>query len=399
MANPFRDPDRSIFNTDKSKIKWIVLIASALISLGSIYYTNFLVEQLKDTERRYINLFAKSLEHTINEDANLTFLTQEIIAPNNSIPVIWADANDEPIDYRNLKIDSARGNAYIRNQLKKELTDMKKVHDPIPILISGDSEFQYIYYKNSILLTQLIYYPYIQLTVIAVFVLIGYLAFSYSRRAEQNQVWVGLAKETAHQLGTPISSLMAWVEHLRLENKDKDRDIIEELDKDVARLQMITERFSSIGSVPVLKEENIPRVVQDVAAYLRTRLSSKIKLEISSLSDNITAKINAPLFEWVIENLCKNAADAMSGVGNLKIRIMRGSGYKVLIDISDSGKGISKSQFGKVFAPGYTTKQRGWGLGLALSRRIIENYHNGRIFVKSSEQNKGTVFRIELSTK
>ncbi|HEX9649139.1 MAG TPA: ATP-binding protein [Cyclobacteriaceae bacterium] len=399
MANPLRDSDPLSFYKDKSKVKWIVLVASLLISIGSIYYTNYLVEQLKETERRFINLFARSLEHTINEDANLTFLTQEIIAPNNSIPVIWADSQGEPFDYRNLRIDSTGGNESIREQLIAELEIMKRIYDPIPIMISEDSEYQFIYYKNSFLLTQLIFYPYIQLSVIAIFAFIAYLAFSYSRAAEQNQVWVGLAKETAHQLGTPISSLMAWVEHLRLENSDKNREIIDELDKDISRLQMITERFSSIGSVPVMKEENITQVVNQVGAYLRTRISSKVNLEVSSLSDNIIAKINAPLFEWVIENLCKNAVDAMSGIGNLQIRIMRGSDYKVIIDISDNGKGIPKSAFSKVFHPGFTTKKRGWGLGLALSRRIIENYHNGRLFVKNSEPDKGTVFRIELSTR
>jgi signal transduction histidine kinase len=399
MANPLRDSDPLSFYKDKSKVKWIVLVASLLISIGSIYYTNYLVEQLKETERRFINLFARSLEHTINEDANLTFLTQEIIAPNNSIPVIWADSQGEPFDYRNLRIDSTGGNESIREQLIAELEIMKRIYDPIPIMISEDSEYQFIYYKNSFLLTQLIFYPYIQLSVIDIFAFIAYLAFSYSRAAEQNQVWVGLAKETAHQLGTPISSLMAWVEHLRLENSDKNREIIDELDKDISRLQMITERFSSIGSVPVMKEENITQVVNQVGAYLRTRISSKVNLEVSSLSDNIIAKINAPLFEWVIENLCKNAVDAMSGIGNLQIRIMRGSDYKVIIDISDNGKGIPKSAFSKVFHPGFTTKKRGWGLGLALSRRIIENYHNGRLFVKNSEPDKGTVFRIELSTR
>ena len=399
MANPQRVTDPLSFYKDKSKVKWIVLVASALISIGSIYYTNFLVEELKETERKFINLFAKSLEHTINEDANLTFLTQEIIAPNTSIPLIWADSQGEPFDYRNLDIDSTRGPAGVREQLIAELEVMKRIYDPIPILISEDSEYQFIYYKNSFLLTQLIYYPYIQLSVIAIFAFIAYLAFSYSRTAEQNQVWVGLAKETAHQLGTPISSLMAWIEHLRLENNQKNNQIIEELDKDIARLQMITERFSSIGSVPVLKEENMTSVIHQVTAYLKNRISSKVSLEVTSLSDNITAKINTPLFEWVIENLCKNAVDAMSGVGNLHIRIMRGGDYKVIIDVSDDGKGIPKSVAGKVFQPGFTTKKRGWGLGLALSRRIIENYHNGRLFVKNSEPDKGTTFRIELSSK
>ncbi len=399
ISNPFKESEVLDIYKNKSMLKWIVLAVSIFISTGSILYTNVLVEQLKDTERRYINLFAKSLENTINEDVNLTFLTQEIIAPNTSIPVIWADADGNPIDTRNIEVDSTRGIAHINAQLKEEMKIMEDIYTPIPIQISDDNDFQYIYYKNSFLLTQLTTYPYIQLSVIAIFGFIAYLAFSYSKTAEQNRVWVGLAKETAHQLGTPLSSLMAWLEHLKLDNDFKDQALVEELEKDIARLQMITERFSNIGSVPVLNEENVPKLINTIINYLRPRISSKVNIRVDTISENIIAKINAPLFEWVIENLCKNAVDAMSGVGNLHIKVMRGSDYKVFVDITDDGKGIPKSKIKQVFHAGFTTKKRGWGLGLTLVKRIIEIYHSGRIFVRSSEPDVGTTFRIVLSTK
>jgi signal transduction histidine kinase len=279
---------------------------------------------------------------------------------------------------------------------------MKKTYPPIPILLKdpNTSEVfgkQYVYYKNSFLLTQLTAYPYIQLSVIAIFAFISYLAFSYSKTAEQNRVWVGLAKETAHQLGTPLSSLMAWVEVFRDDPQFKGRGIVEELDKDIRKLRVVTERFSSIGSTPVLKEENLYLLVNNVVSYLQPRVSSKINIEVYALSETISAMVHAPLFEWVIENLCKNAVDAMGSSGTIAIKILRGNEKKVFIDISDNGKGIPKSILSSVFKPGFTTKKRGWGLGLALAKRIIELYHNGRIFVKSSEENQGTTFRIELT--
>jgi signal transduction histidine kinase len=246
------------------------------------------------------------------------------------------------------------------------------------------------------LLTQLIAYPYIQLSVIAIFAIISYLAFNYSKEAEQNRLWVGLAKETAHQLGTPLSSLMAWMEVLRDDANLREKGFIDELEKDVKKLTIVTERFSSIGSVPVLKQENVVQLVNNVVQYLRPRISAKVRLEVYTLSETIYANVHAPLFEWVIENLCKNAVDAMGSSGLIAIKILRGSESKVLIDISDTGKGIPRSKIPMVFNPGFTTKKRGWGLGLALAKRIIESYHNGQIFVKSSEENQGTTFRIVL---
>jgi signal transduction histidine kinase len=279
---------------------------------------------------------------------------------------------------------------------------MKARYDPIQMTYRNENgeveNYGYVYYKNSFLLTQLIYYPFIQLSVIAIFAFISYLAFNYSKVAEQNQVWVGLAKETAHQLGTPLSSLMAWAEVLRDDPHLKNKDIVDELEKDIRKLTIVTERFSSIGSVPALKPENVVALVNNVVNYLRPRVSSKIKIEVFSLSENIQASVHAPLFEWVLENLCKNAVDAIGTSGTIAIKILRGSESKVYIDVSDTGKGIARSKIPMVFKPGFTTKKRGWGLGLALAKRIIENYHNGRIFVKSSEENQGTTFRIALNT-
>ena len=278
---------------------------------------------------------------------------------------------------------------------------MEELYDPIFITFRDDQDqvigYNYVYYKNSDLLTQLQFYPYVQLTVIAIFAIIAYLIFNYSKAAEQNRVWVGLAKETAHQLGTPLSSLMAWVEYFKTDEKLKNEEIVRELDKDIQRLEMITSRFSNIGSVPQLKNENIFDAVCQTVTYLQKRISTKVKFEVSAFPNKeIAAGINKPLFDWVIENICKNAVDAMEGAGKISIKILKANEGRVYIDITDTGKGIGKSKIARVFQPGYTTKKRGWGLGLTLVKRIVENYHQGKIFVKSSELDKGTTFRIIL---
>jgi signal transduction histidine kinase len=280
---------------------------------------------------------------------------------------------------------------------------MEKDHEPIVVTLRNKNKnyeitgYNYIYYQNSDLLKQLTYYPYIQLAVIFLFGLIAYVAFNSSRSAEQNRVWVGLAKETAHQLGTPLSSLMAWVEYFKTDDRFKDSDIIPELNKDIERLEMITSRFSNIGSVPQLNEENLYDALEETISYLQKRVSTRVKFILSAFPNkDIKADINKPLFAWVVENLCKNAVDAMSGTGTIEIKILKANEGKVMVDISDTGKGIPKSKIGSVFQPGYTSKKRGWGLGLTLVKRIIENYHTGKIFVKSSELDKGTTFRIVL---
>jgi K+-sensing histidine kinase KdpD len=392
------------FYQDNTKLKWIILAVSVIISISSIYYTNVLVEQLKERERNQVRLFAKALEYTSNDqENNILFITEEIIYKNNSIPLILADAEDRIVNHNNIYIDPKWDEKRTNETLQLQLKEMKRTYVPIEIVLKDPSTGevfgkQYVFYKNSFLLTQLIAYPYIQLSVIAIFAFISYLAFNYSRTAEQNRVWVGLAKETAHQLGTPLSSLMAWVEVLRDDPQFQNKGIVDELDKDIKKLKVVTERFSSIGSTPTLKDENIYQLVNNVVGYLQPRVSSKINFEVYTLSESIIAKIHAPLFEWVVENLCKNAVDAMGSTGTIAIKILRGVDGKVLVDISDTGKGIPKANVSNVFKPGFTTKKRGWGLGLALAKRIIELYHEGRIFVKSSDENQGTTFRIELKS-
>jgi signal transduction histidine kinase len=403
MANKLVETARDIYQ-DNSKFKWVVLGVSVLISISSIYYTNILVDQLKARERAQVGLFAKAIQYISNENDNaILFVLEEIINKNNSVPTILVDESNAITVTRNVEIDSTQSPAGIEKQLREELEIMTDTYEPIVIPLvdpSTGEQFgtQKMYYRNSFLLRQLIAYPYIQLTVIAIFGFISFLAFNYSKTAEQNRVWVGLAKETAHQLGTPLSSLMAWIDVLRDDPDIKNKGIADELDKDVRKLRVVTERFSSIGSTPTLKPENIHSVVQNVVNYLQPRLSSKIKFEIYTLSENIIVNVHPPLFEWVLENLFKNAVDAMGSSGTISVKILRGSGSKVLLDISDTGKGIPPSILPSVFKPGFTTKKRGWGLGLALAKRIIELYHEGRIYVKSSDESHGTTFRIELKS-
>lgn len=393
------------FYKNNSNLKWVVLIASVLISIGSIYYTNILVDQLKGRERQQVQLFAKAIEYTANGDdtfGDVNFIAQEILFQNNSIPIIQVGDSGRVLSFRNVDVDENWSGKRRDTFLKGEMRLMAETYEPITVTLRDPRTgevfgTQFIYYKNSFLLRQLIAYPYIQLSVIAIFGFIAYLAFNYSKAAEQNRVWVGLAKETAHQLGTPLSSLMAWVEVIRDDPVMKNKGMVEELEKDIQKLRIVTERFSSIGSIPALKKENIISIINNVVNYLRPRVSSKVKVEVFALSENICANVHVPLFEWVIENLCKNAVDAMGNTGTIAIKILRGNEGKIFIDISDTGKGIPRSKIDHVFRPGFTTKKRGWGLGLTLAKRIIETYHDGKIFVKSSEENQGTTFRIVLN--
>jgi len=405
MSNRAPAPSTEFYESN-TNVKWVVLIASVLISVGSIYYTNVLVDQLKERERQQVELFARALEYipnsTSESSSDINFIAQEILYQNTTIPIILLDSAGDIINHRNIQVNNTWKQSRKDEFLQKELARMRNTYDPIEVPLRDpetDENFgvNYVYYRNSFLLTQLTTYPYIQLSVIAIFAFIAYLAFNYSKVAEQNRVWVGLAKETAHQLGTPLSSLMAWVEVLRDDPNIKNQEIVSELEKDITKLTTVTERFSSIGSVPSLKAENVVTLVNNVVHYLRPRISSKIKIEVFTLSDNIQAMIHAPLFEWVLENLCKNAVDAIGTSGTIAIKILRGSDSKVYIDVSDTGKGIPRSKVNMVFRPGFTTKKRGWGLGLALAKRIIEAYHSGRIFVKTSEENQGTTFRIMLN--
>lgn len=385
--------------SQKSKIKLLILVVALIISVATVIYTNILVHKLAKREEQLIDLYAKGLEYASNSksDENLVFILEEIIGVNKSVPVILTNANEEVEGYSNVyppaNISKHRLDIWLRNQIE----EMKEQHEPI-VVEYGKNAKSYIFYKDSEELTQLRYYPYVQLTVMACFSLMAYFAFSYSRKAEQNRVWVGLAKETAHQLGTPLSSLMAWYEYLKVSPKFENEPIVEELGKDVRRLEIITERFSNIGSVPALKDENILRVTRNAVGYLENRVSKKVAFSVKAeFPADTPAKVNIPLFEWVIENICKNAIDAMDGVGSIDVTLSYAGKQHVAIDIRDTGKGIPKSKIDQVFLPGYTTKKRGWGLGLALARRIIENYHRGKLLVKWSEVGKGTTFRILLN--
>jgi signal transduction histidine kinase len=314
---------------------------------------------------------------------------QEVVNNSASVPVIITDSTRTNILAWG-KIDSTQ----VKNPVfvRQTIQVMSAYNEPIEIVIAGSKH--YIYYQDSFLLTQLRYFPYIQLAIISLFLLISYLLFSVARRSEQNQVWVGLAKETAHQLGTPLSSMMAWVEYLR--TKDVGEDTIEELQKDVDRLNTITERFSKIGSVANLKTDNVVEVVYNSIDYLKKRTSNKVSYQITPARGTvILTQLNYQLFDWVIENLVKNAVDAMAGQGKIVIDIQEEDKF-VVVDISDTGKGIPRKMQRTIFNPGFTSKQRGWGLGLSLAQRIITENHDGKIFVKSSVPGKGTTFRIML---
>jgi signal transduction histidine kinase len=374
----------------------LVLGFAVLIGSGSIWYTNNLVNRLLAQEQQQTSIFAEVQEYLANavaldEDVNSLM---NIISTNYYIPVVLADSAGNPQFKRNLPIPRSAPDSLA--YLRAEIEEMKLLHPPIELNLQGTKS--YIYFGESQLVSQLRYFPFVQLTVIFLFFLFVYLLFTSSRRAEQNKVWVGLAKETAHQLGTPLSSLVAWLEYFRAD-EDFDQEIVEELAKDVQRLDMITARFSSIGSPPALKPENLVVVVTEIVDYLQKRLSSKVAITIHAPDEPLEVPMNRPLFEWVIENLCKNAVDAMSGVGRLDLVIQPGKDDRsVQLDVKDTGKGIPPGMFKQVFKPGFTTKKRGWGLGLTLVKRIVENYHRGRIFVLESKIDVGTTFRVTLPT-
>lgn len=322
-------------------------------------------------------------------DSLIKSFISEVAVNTASVPVIYTDSTKKNIlAYGNL--DSTVFSDPVK--MEERLQSMAS-QNPVIEIDLGEGGKNYIYYEQSTLLTQLKYYPYVQFGVIGLFLLIAYSLFSTARKSEQNQVWVGMSKETAHQLGTPLSSLMAWVELLKAQGVEDD--IIKELNRDVDRLNTITERFSKIGSVPNMQSENIQQVLEHAVDYIKLRTSRNVSFTVNCSEKNVTAKISIPLFEWVVENLCKNAVDAMDGKGSITVDVTDATQY-VYIDFSDTGKGIPKGKAKTVFEPGFTTKQRGWGLGLSLCKRIIENYHNGKIFVKRTEPGQGTTFRIVL---
>jgi len=314
----------------------------------------------------------------------------EVVINSASVPVIITDSTREKIiGFGNIDSVKVKDKSYVADKINS----MQLQNKPIDIDLSGQGK-SYVFYEDSFLLTQLKYYPYVQFFIIGLFLLAAYFLFSTARKTEQNQVWVGMAKETAHQLGTPLSSLMAWVELFKMKNIDKDT--IDEIEKDVRRLEIITQRFSNIGSMPRLEKDDLVKTIYDAIGYVKARTSKKVIFSVNlNKEDECLVPLNAPLFEWVVENLCKNAIDAMDGDGKIDITITP-EGNLVHVDITDTGKGIPKSKYTTVFQPGYTSKKRGWGLGLTLCKRIIVIYHKGKIFVRNSTLGKGTTFRITL---
>ena len=379
--------------TDRIRQVKIVLVAAAtVICAASLIWSHILVRDLQQEERVRMEVWAEAMRSLDQADEQTDLsLVLTVINGNNTIPVVVLDQSGEVQTYRNIRLD-ARTAADSLAQLKAQAQAMK-ADDKIVRIDLGDADFMEICYDESIMLKRLAAYPYIQLGIVLVFAIVAVFALLSSKRAEQNKVWVGLSKETAHQLGTPISSLMAWTEVLK--ETHPDDELLPEMDKDVRRLQMIAERFSKIGSLPELSPENLNEVIHRVADYIARRAGNKIKITTLLPEQPIYANMSAPLFEWVVENLCKNAIDAMEGEGSITITALEESG-RYVVEVQDTGKGIAKNHFRSVFQPGFTTKRRGWGLGLSLAKRIVEEYHRGRIFVKQSELGHGTTFRIEL---
>ena len=373
----------------KKRFKVWVFVGAVIIGSFSTLYTKHLVDELKLEEKKKIELWAEATRQLVQSDNNegSINLTLEVLKNNTTVPVVIVDSNDSILQHRNIKVPDKLPERI----LKKELAKMKNSGKSIEIDL-GEGEKQYLYYKTSILLTRLQWFPIIQLFIVSVFVLIAYLAFSNSRKAEQNQVWVGMSKETAHQLGTPISSLYGWIELWALKNPNAEG--ISEVRKDINRLQNIAERFSKIGSKPNLKPVSINAVVEQSINYLKSRSSDKVEF-VAELEEDMAIKGNEVLLGWVFENLIKNAIDAIKGQGKVIVATQK-IGDKMVVDVVDNGKGIAKANFKTVFEPGYTTKERGWGLGLSLTKRIIEEYHQGKIIVKESEPEKRTVFRVFL---
>lgn len=370
-----------------------MLLCAVLVGIGTLVYTNTLVRELKDEERVKVELWAMAtkilneIEPASGGDLEFVF---DVIEHNRTIPIILTNENDSVLYIRNIKIP---GHADSIRVIQRQLALMKNKYAPIEIDVTNDLK-NFIYYNDSDILRKLQYYPWIQMLIIALFIVVAYLAFSASMGLEQNRVWVGMAKETAHQLGTPISSLMAWIELLKMQNVDES--VIKEISKDTDRLSRITERFSKVGSAPELSSSNIVEVVSSTVEYLEARSPKRVRYTCNfNPFQKIEVPINKLLFSWVIENICRNAIDSIEGEGEINVSIYRTT-EELFVDITDSGKGIPKSNYRTVFKPGFTTKKRGWGLGLSLARRIIENYHSGKIFVKNSEPGVGTTFRIEL---
>ena len=372
-------------------LKFVFIAVAMIIVVASTIFTNRLAEKLSVEETKKIEVWAEATRQLIlsDESTDMNFLLN-IIEGNTTIPVIMTDENDNMLQHRNIKMPKSNEEMFFSRKIAR----LKEVRPPIVVKLDADTR-QFIYYDESFLLKQLYIFPYVQFGIIIIFLIIVILAFSSTKKAEQNQVWVGLSKETAHQLGTPISSLLAWTELLKLRHEDDK--LINDMEKDVRRLSIIAERFSKIGSKPDLKPTNLTEALNNAVGYMKNRSSNKVVITLNHpINELITAPLNVPLFEWVIENLCKNAIDAMNGSGNIDITVKKSNTKEVIIDVKDTGKGMERKMHKAIFTPGFTTKERGWGLGLSLAKRIIEEYHQGKIFVKQSEVGVGTVFRIVI---
>jgi K+-sensing histidine kinase KdpD len=386
---------------NKKRWKYLLLTFAVIIAASSLWYTNFLVEGISKSERTKAEIWSETLKKMFETDNDE--MMDYLFTVNDSlvVPAIVTDEKDSIVTYTalnksktNYKIETDK--KYDPEYFNRQLKIMKSQHEPIEIQMSGQKK--YVYYKDSDLLNQLRVFPYIQLTVIALFLLIAYTTFNSSRRVEQNQVWVGLAKETAHQLGTPISALMAWIELFKDKFNAEEDPLVLQMENDVKRLEIVADRFSKIGSMPILTSHLVYQTINDFIEYFRVRVSNQINFEITGDMQQ-EALLNIPLFDWVIENILKNAVNAISGTGKISVNITENLvKEQIFVDITDTGKGIPKSKFDAIFQPGFTTRKRGWGLGLSLTKRIIENYHQGQVFVKESEIGKGTTFRIILKS-
>lgn len=373
----------------RERLKYVFILVAILIAIVSVFVSDLLIKDMAREERKKIEVWAEATRVVTSEDPSLNMnLILKIIQGNTTIPVLLCNDRDSVLTYKNITLPSENVDMFLHQKVK----ELKTKNAPI-VVDMDDGTYQYLYYDDSINLKRLLVYPYAQLSVVAVFISIAFLALASTKKAEQNKVWVGLSKETAHQLGTPISSLIAWLEYLK--TKDVDVTLLKEMDKDVKRLEIIADRFSKIGSNPDPIPIDICEAVRSALDYMGTRISSKVSIRMLLPDKPVFVLMSSSLFAWVIENLTKNAVDAMEGQGSITFSL-DDRGDKVRIDVTDTGKGILKSKFKTVFNPGYTTKKRGWGLGLSLVKRIVESYHGGKIFVKSSELGKGTTFRIEL---
>ena len=363
--------------------KYLLIAVAAVIAVASLLVSSFIVDDLKREEERRMMVWASAMSSLISADIDEDVsLEEEILSSNKTIPVVMLSEDGEILSYNNIADDWVEARAAVMRDSGTRIE--------VPL---GDGENCYIYYDDSDTLVQLAYYPYIQLAVVVVFFVICFVAILNSKRAEQNKVWVGLSKETAHQLGTPISSLMAWIEVLK--GKYPSDELLPEMERDVERLQMVAERFSKIGSKSELAMVEVNGVVERAVGYMKRRSPAKVRYNLELSAAQPVASLNVPLIEWVMENLCKNAIDAMSGCGEITVTVADAAD-KVIVDVTDTGKGIAKARWKTVFMPGFTTKPRGWGLGLSLAKRIVEEFHKGHIYIKKSQPGVGTTFRIEL---